>query len=230
MEETQEMVRDYSLIGVETKKAIKAGLADAEWYQSPVPREKMRELLVRKDGPALRDTIIWFGLIIGSGFLVFLLWGTWWFILPYIIYSTLYASTSDSRWHEAGHGTAFKTDWMNNLLYKIASFMVFRQSTAWRWSHARHHSDTIIRGRDPEISVPRPPNLNKVIRGFFGLGGTIPEAKRLFRHIAGKIDPEVATYVPESDYREDHPRSTDLYAHIFMCDRSVGLLSAASCL
>ncbi len=216
MEETQEMVRDYSLIGVETKKAIKAGLADAEWYQSPVPREKMRELLVRKDGPALRDTIIWFGLIIGSGFLVFLLWGTWWFILPYIIYSTLYASTSDSRWHEAGHGTAFKTDWMNNLLYKIASFMVFRQSTAWRWSHARHHSDTIIRGRDPEISVPRPPDLNKLIRGFFGLGGTIPEAKRLFRHIAGKIDPEVATYVPESDYKKIILEAR-IYMLIFLC-------------
>ena len=40
----------------------------------------------------------------------------------------MYASTSDSRWHEAGHGTAFKTDWMNNALYEIASFMVCRES------------------------------------------------------------------------------------------------------
>ncbi len=196
----KETIRDYSLIGTETRKAIDLGLAEAEWYQSPVPREKLRELLVRKNGPAIRDTIIWFGLILGSGYLFYLLWGTWWAILPYIVYSVLYASTSDSRWHEAGHGTAFKTDWMNNALYEVASFMVFRQSSAWRWSHARHHSDTIIRGRDPEIAVPRPPDIKKMILGFFGLGGSIPEAKRLVRHAMGKIDPEVATYVPESEY------------------------------
>ena len=78
---------------------------------------------------------------------------------PFAIYGVLYASTSDSRWHEAGHGTAFKTDWMNNALYEIASFMVMRESTVWRWSHTRHHSDTIIVGRDPEIAVPRPPDI-----------------------------------------------------------------------
>ena len=85
-------------------------------------------------------------------------WGGWWAILPFLVYGALYASTSDSRWHESGHGTAFKTDWMNNVLYEIASFMVLRESTRWRWSHARHHSDTIIVGRDPEIAVTRPPN------------------------------------------------------------------------
>ena len=73
---------------------------------------------------------------------------------PLAIYAVLYASTSDSRWHEAGHGTAFKTDWMNNALYEIASFMVMRESTVWRWSHTRHHSDTIIVGRDPRSSCP----------------------------------------------------------------------------
>lgn len=196
------MIRDYSLIGVETQKAIEMGLADAEWYQTPIPREKMRGLLIRKDGPAIRDTLIWFGLIFGSGFLFFLWWGNWWAVFPYIIYSALYASTSDSRWHEAGHGTAFKTDWMNAFLYEVASFMVFRQSTTWKWSHARHHSDTIIRGRDPEIQVPRPPDIKKILRGFIGLKGSIPEAKRLFNHALGKIDPQVATYVPESEHRK----------------------------
>ncbi|MCK9641222.1 MAG: NADH:ubiquinone reductase (Na(+)-transporting) subunit F [Prolixibacteraceae bacterium] len=198
----EKMLRDYSLVGVESQKAIEMGLADAEWYQSPIPRDKMRELLVRKDGPAIRDTIIWFSLIFGSGYLVFLWWGSWIVILPYIVYSVLYASTSDSRWHESSHGTAFKTDWMNNLLYEIASFMVFRQSTVWRWSHARHHSDTIIRGRDPEIAVPRPPRISKIILTFFGISAAISETKKLLRHVAGRIDQEVATYVPEQEHKK----------------------------
>ena len=54
---------------------------------------------------------------------------TWWVLLFHIPYSVLYATTSDSRWHEAGHGTAFKTDWMNSSLYEIASFMVMREAT-----------------------------------------------------------------------------------------------------
>ena len=195
-----DQVRDYSLVGKETKTAIEKGLAEALWYTSPIPRKKMRELLERKDGPAIRDTIIWFTLLIGSAALVIVLWGTWWFILPYIVYSVIYGSTSDSRWHESGHGTAFKTDWMNNVLYEIASFMVFRQSTVWRWSHTRHHSDTIIRGRDPEIAVPRPPQIFKIIINFLGLKSVPSEFRKILIHSTGKIDQEVATYVPESEF------------------------------
>ena len=150
---------DYSLTGVNAARAVEKGLAEADWYQCPVPRATMRKLLERRDGPALRDTILWFALIIGSGWAGAALWGSWWAVIPFAIYGVLYASTSDSRWHESGHGTAFKTDWLNNALYEIASFMVMRESTVWRWSHTRHHSDTIIVGRDPEIAVPRHPEL-----------------------------------------------------------------------
>jgi hypothetical protein len=124
---TPPMTLDYSLTGVNSTTAVERGLAEAEWYQSPVPRETLRDLLQRRDGPAIRDTILWFVLIFAAGFMTYALWGSWWAILPYAFYSVLYASTSDSRWHEAGHGTAFKTDWMNNALYEIASFMVMRQ-------------------------------------------------------------------------------------------------------
>ena len=120
---------DYSLVGKDTALAIEKGLAEATWYASPVPKDKMRELLQRRDGPAIRDTILWFALIIVSGWVGYQLWqaGSWWAVVPFVIYGVLYASTSDSRWHESGHGTAFKTDWMNNVLYEIASFMVMRE-------------------------------------------------------------------------------------------------------
>ena len=202
MTQNETIIRDYSLIGVESEEAIRKGLADAEWYTTPIPKAKMRELLTRKDGPAIRDTLLWFGLILGSGMMVYVWWGTWFAVFPYVIYSVLYASTSDSRWHEAGHGTAFKTDWMNNFLYEVASFMVLRQSTVWRWSHTRHHSDTIIRGRDPEIAVPRPPDIKKILLVFVGISSSIPELKKLLKHVTGKIDPEVATFVPVSEHKK----------------------------
>ena len=37
--------KDYSLVGPESVRAVERGLAGAAWYMSPVPKEKMRELL-----------------------------------------------------------------------------------------------------------------------------------------------------------------------------------------
>ena len=149
---------DYSLTGKDSVLAVEKGLADAAWYAPHISKEELRSLLERRDGPAFRDTLLWFALLFIFGLGIYLLWGSWWVLLPFAAYAVLYASSSDSRWHESGHGTAFKTDWMNNALYEIASFMVLRESLPWRWSHTRHHSDTIIVGRDPEIAVPRPPS------------------------------------------------------------------------
>ena len=55
--------KDYSLVGRDTALAIERGLAEADWYTSPVPRDVMRDLLERRDGPAIRDTVLYFGLI-----------------------------------------------------------------------------------------------------------------------------------------------------------------------
>lgn len=205
---------DYSLTGVNSTIAVERGLAEAEWYQCPVPRETMRSLLQRRDGPAIRDTILWFALILGSGFLTYKLWGTWWAILPYAFYCVLYASTSDSRWHETGHGTAFKTDWMNNALYEIASFMVMRESTVWRWSHTRHHSDTIIVGRDPEIAVPRPPDLKAFVMSFFNLKVYQKYFRLIFLHSIGRMDAEEKTYIPEIEFPKVY-RKARIYVALY---------------
>lgn len=205
---------DYSLTGENAALAIEKGLAEAEWYQCPVPRETMRALLERRDGPAIRDTILWFALIFASGYATCALWGSWWAILPYIVYSVLYASTSDSRWHESGHGTAFKTDWMNNILYEIASFMVMREATVWRWSHTRHHSDTIIVGRDPEITVPVPPDFGGVFRKFFNLSVYPAYFNAILMHARGRMSADEKTFIPESEFPKVYHRAR-LYVAIY---------------
>jgi MocE subfamily Rieske [2Fe-2S] domain protein len=205
---------DYSLTGENATRAIERGLAEAEWYQCPVPRATMRKLLERRDGPAIRDTLLWLTLILGSAYVTFMLWGSWWAALPYAVYAVLYASTSDSRWHESSHGTAFKTDWMNNALYEIASFMVMRESTLWRWSHTRHHSDTIIVGRDPEIAVPRPPDIKALIMGFFNLGVYPVYFGKILRHSLGHMSADEKTFIPESEFPKIH-RKARIYVVIY---------------
>ncbi|NQX58435.1 fatty acid desaturase family protein [Paenibacillus qinlingensis] len=192
--------RDYSITGQESIRAQERGLASAEWYASPIPRTKMKELMKRKDGPAIRDTIIWFGALLIFGYLAYLSWGTWWAVPAFFVYGVIYASPGDSRWHECGHGTAFKTPWMNDVVYQIASFFVLRSATPWRWSHARHHTDTIIVGRDPEILMERPPIWKIILMQIFHLYGGPIEIKRFVLHTIGRLEIQEKDYIPASEF------------------------------
>jgi fatty acid desaturase len=58
--------RDYGLTGPEAERAIATGLASAEWYHPDVPRKELKALMKRSDGPAIRDTVLWIGLLILS--------------------------------------------------------------------------------------------------------------------------------------------------------------------
>jgi len=191
--------RDYSLVGESTQKAIETGLASAEWYHTDVSRKAMKELMQRSDGPAFRDTIIWFAAILGSALGGIHFWGSWWCVPFFFVYGVLYGSSSDSRWHEGGHGTAFRTRWMNDVIYQIASFMLMRNPVTWRWSHARHHTDTIIVGRDAEIAVMRPPALIRVALNFFGIVDVWYSLKALGKNALGIVTPEEKSFIPEME-------------------------------
>ncbi len=190
--------RDYSLTGPEARRAEELNLVSAEWYHSDVPRGVMKDLMQRSDGPATRDTLLWLGLLLLTGGAGLLTWGTWYAVPFFVVYGVLYGSACDSRWHECGHATAFKTQWKNRWVYIIASFMVMRNPVAWRWSHMRHHADTIVVGRDPEIAIMRPPDIARTALSFIGLPDVFQHFAILLRQaFRGPDDAEIG-YIPES--------------------------------
>lgn len=191
--------RDYSLTGEDGRRAVANGLAGASWYACPIPRKRMKELMARSDQPALRDTALWFGLVLATGALGVAAWGTWWAVPVFVVYGAFYAGAADSRWHECGHGTAFKTRRYADIVYQIASFMVLRQPTVWRWSHSRHHTDTIIVGRDPEIVAHRPPDLFGMALNLLNLKSGTKELIGLVRHAFGRLDEEETTFIPATE-------------------------------
>jgi fatty acid desaturase len=195
----KERLERYSLTGPENQAAVAAGLARGDWFRSAVPRKRMKELMRRSDYPAVRDTIIWLGLMGLFAGLGIAFWGSWRAVPFFLAYGLLYGSTSDSRWHEAGHGTAFKTRWIDQGLYQLASFMIMRDPTTWRWSHTRHHTDTLIVGRDPEIAVMRPARLARLLVNFVGLVDVPMAFGLMFRHAAGRLTADEADYVPETE-------------------------------
>ena len=192
----RERLARYSLAGPENQAAVDAGLAGAIWFRSEVPRKRMKELMRRSDYPAIRDTAIWLGLMALFAGLGIAFWGSWWAVPFFLAYGVLYGSTSDSRWHETGHGTAFRSRWLDEALYQLASFMIMRDPTVWRWSHTRHHTDTLILGRDPEIAAMRPARLARLLANFFGLVDVPVAFGLMFRHASGRLTAEEADFVP----------------------------------
>lgn len=191
--------REYSLTGPSSRFAQEIGLAAADWYHTEIPRKVIKGLMARTDGPATRDTIIWAlaHVLFAAGGIW--LWGSWWCVPFWLAYGVFYGSACDSRWHECGHGTAFRTGWKNDVVYEIASFQVMRNPVAWRWSHARHHTDTYIVGRDPEIAFFRPPPVVKLLLAFIGVQAAWESMAILLRQASGRLSDDEKDYIPESE-------------------------------
>jgi fatty acid desaturase len=192
----------YSLVGPEGQRAVEAGLADADWFRSNVPRRRMKELMRRSDYPAVRDTAIWLGGMAVSGGLGGYFWGGWVAVPFLLVYGVLYGSASEARRHETGHRTPFKTPWMNNALFQLTSFFMMRDPTVWRWQHTRHHTDTQILGRDPEIPVMRPARLARILANVFGLAEMATQLRLMVVHGSGRLTAEERTFVPETETRK----------------------------
>ena len=105
----QAIRRDYGLSGGNQDAVKLDGVriesrVEEQWWKPKLTRQQMREIMQRRDRPALWHFGLWFVLIGVSAYLAAISWGTWWAFPAFLIYGTIYTS-SDSRWHETGHGT-----------------------------------------------------------------------------------------------------------------------------
>jgi fatty acid desaturase len=188
--------KDIALVGDGLQGRVEEG-----WYSCRIPRSTLKALMRRSDAAGFANFGPWVLLLVASGGLAFLSWGSWWSVPAFLLYGTLYTS-SDAHWHECAHGTAFRSRWLNEGFYQLLSFMCLREAYLWRWSHTRHHTHTMIVGRDPEITVPRPANLQAIVFDFLYLHSGLVEMRKIVLHAAGVVTEGARDFVPESDWRK----------------------------
>lgn len=215
MTRRRERLELYSLVGPAGQFAVDKGLTTGAWYRTEVPRARLEALMRRSDFPATRDAALWIGIALAAAAGGILLWGTWWALPCFLVYGVLYGSASGSRWHEAGHGTAFRTRWMDQFVYNVACFCMMRDPTIWRWQHTRHHTDTLIVGRDAEIQAMRPARLARILLNLFGLVD-VPRALGLMVvHARGRLTAEEQTFVPEQERHKVY-RTSRIWLAIYL--------------
>ena len=187
--------KNYDLVAF-AKRSPAEAQASPRWYRTDIDKKLLRSLMEKRDAPAIRDTVLLYILLVLAAASAVILMPSFWSLPFWAAYGVLYASAADSRWHECGHRTAFKTAWMNEIVYQIACFMIMRNPVTWKYSHARHHTDTIIPGRDFEIALMRPPKAVLTMLNFFGIPDIIDAFRRMAKHAGGRLAEDEATFIP----------------------------------
>ena len=210
--------RDYALKGAAVNATSLTrddfeGEVEAQWFSANVNKKELKQLMRRSDGPALVHFGIWLAVLVGSGIGAFMTWGSWWCVPFFLVYGVMY-SMSDHHAHELSHGTPFKTRWINEVLYHLNGFMTLHEGVYWRWSHTRHHTDTLLVGRDPEIAVMRPPDISKILLDFFFLRSGTAQLGNILRNALGNIQGDGEHFIPDGE-RGKVIWSSRLYLLIF---------------
>ena len=171
---------------------------EAEWFSAKVDRKAFKALTKRSDAAGWRHFGPWLAILILSGTAAVLTWGSWWCVPAFVVYGLAYAM-SDHHAHELSHGTPFKTRWINEGLYHLNGFMTLHEGHYWRWSHSRHHTETLFVGRDPEIAVPRPPDVAGMFLDLFFLKSGSRQIASIVRHACGSLNDEGRHFIPASE-------------------------------
>ncbi|MEY4882731.1 MAG: hypothetical protein RIS34_585 [Pseudomonadota bacterium] len=174
------------------------GEVNAVWFTPRIDRKQLKALMKRSNGTAAFNYGLWLALMALSGWLGYLNWGSLAAVPCFLVYGILY-STSDHRAHELSHGTPFKTRWVNEAFYHLNAFMGLHEGFFWRWSHTRHHTHTIIVGKDPEIAVPRPPQRLHILLDFFFLRSGVIQIVNICQNATGRIVKAGEHFIPASD-------------------------------
>ena len=204
--------RDYDLAS--NRDAVSLGHED--WYVSPMPRKRLKQLMKRDDRKALLDYGLWLSLLSVAGILAYLSWGSWLATPAFLVYGVLYGSGATSRLHECLHRTPFKSLWLNEFFVHLTGFMALRNCHLWRWSHTRHHSETVVVGRDPEIAYPRPPDLLGMALNLLNLKAGTAELWKTCRQALGGLSAAEKDFVPEAE-RAKLIRLSRIHLLIFSC-------------
>ena len=173
--------------------------AENEWYRSTIDRKTLKALSRRSDRPGLVYFGSYMALIVATGALATLSWGTWWALPAFALYGTLYGFCEVPA-HECAHGTPFRSRWLNEAVFWVAGFMSYREPVYSRSMHAPHHTHTLITGRDPEIDLPRPANLWKLAADFVRLPFAAEFLGVIVLHSLGIVSKGAREFVSEGEH------------------------------
>ncbi|MBT3602910.1 MAG: fatty acid desaturase [Candidatus Latescibacteria bacterium] len=184
-----------------------------EWYRCPIEHAKLRELSKRSNLQGLFQAGGHLTLFIGTGILTYYFWSqqAWLsFVITLFLHGTFGSFLSGVAPHELGHGTVFRTKWLNKFFMYLFSLISWWDPFDYASSHTYHHRYTQYPDGDRENLMPLEPSLSPplllqlfTINLFskpgrtFGKGGLISSILVTIKSAFGVVGP---TTVPINEW------------------------------
>ncbi len=159
----------------------------------------LKQLTCRSDQPGLVTLGLWALFLAASGVLLFFSQGTWGVVPAMILYGSILTVPAYSLSHECAHGTAFRTRWLNELVFWVTSLVYFQGPHFRRYAHARHHTYTWIRARDAQMPFNTPLTLKGWLLEMSDLGQYVYDGGHMLRNALGRFDAAVIAFTPASE-------------------------------
>ena len=133
-------------------------------------RKRLRALAARSDRPGLIYLAQWFASLAGTGFLVWSALGSGWVWPAMFTHGVLLTVPVYAISHETAHGTAFRTRWLNELVFWITSLLYMEEPLHRRYTHTNHHTFTWHVGKDSQMPFDTPMSFRGWLGEFTGIG------------------------------------------------------------
>ena len=179
------------------------------WYKPNIDKKILKGLSKRSDQKGFLDFLLFIIMLVISGYLCIISWGTWWSLPSLLLYGNIFYCKVISVQHETNHETYFKSRWLNKIFYNITSLLGGFESVRWKWSHFHHNTYTIFTHEevyDYENNSPRPTEPIRFLLNFLPLGPIINIQKvrhfthfEIIKHALAIISPVVKLTVPEKE-------------------------------
>jgi fatty acid desaturase len=95
--------------------------------------------------------------------------------------------------HEAIHGTAFRSPWLNAVVSHVAGYLLLLPPRYFRYFHFAHHRFTQDPKFDPELELPKPRTWPQYLWYLSGIPYWKGAVLILFNHARGR---RIGAYVP----------------------------------
>lgn len=129
-----------------------------KWYRCPIDPGRLRELMKRSDLQGAFQTLGHLGLFTATGLATAYLFtekmwlpfalGLWFHGIVGVFFRGLAV-------HELGHGTVWRTKWVNGFFLRIFSLLTWWNHHEYAMSHTYHHRYTLHPDGDREVLLPR---------------------------------------------------------------------------
>jgi fatty acid desaturase len=163
------------------------------WYRTPLDKKDFKSLHEKSDLLGWLQSLGYLGLLILTGGTALYAAGRWPIgvvLLLFLAHGTLCAFLINAV-HELGHGTVFRTKFLNAFFVRVFSFFGWINFEMFNTSHARHHRYTLHQPDDLEVVLPIKVILKHALtHGIISPMGIFGNVKGAYRIARGRFNGE----------------------------------------